>query len=355
MTRSYGCSVTLGIGRATASPTEGGGGRRAAILKPFAVFLALILTTGVVAADPLPSWNDLDARAAIVAFVEAVTDPEADTYVTPADRIAVFDNDGTLWAEQPNYFQFLFALDRLKEMAAEDPSILTSDLLKAAAAGDMDAIPSKYTEENIVEIVSATHAGMSTREFKAEARAWLDTARNPETGMAYRQMVYQPMLELLRYLRDEGFRTYIVSGGGIDFIRVLTQDAYNIPPEQVVGSLGNARYEVADGTPIITKDPGIFFIDDKAGKPLAIERRLGKRPIFAAGNSDGDFEMLEWTTAGDGLRFGLLVHHTDAEREFAYDRDSKIGRLARGLDEADERGWLIVDMKDDWKRVWPQD
>ena len=355
MERSHRYTVPSRIGRSTGSPRARGSGRQGAMMRPFAVLLALLLATGAVAADPLPSWNDVDARAAIVTFVEAVTDPEADTYVTPADRIAVFDNDGTLWSEQPNYFQFLFSLDRLKEMAAKDPSVLTSDVLKTAAAGDMDAIASNFTEENIIEIVSATHSGMSTRAFKADVRAWLDTARNPATGMAYPQMVYQPMLELLRYLRDEGFRTYIVSGGGIDFIRVLTLDAYNIPPEQVVGSIGNARYKVADGTPIITKDPGIFFIDDKAGKPLAIERQLGKRPIFAAGNSDGDFEMLEWTTSGDGPRLGLFVHHTDAEREFAYDRDSRIGRLNRGLDEADARGWLIVDMKEDWNRVWPQD
>ena len=315
---------------------------------------ALVALPGVVHADPLPSWNDGGTKAAIVEFVESVTDAGADTYVTPADRIAVFDNDGTLWAEQPIYFQFLFALDRLKEMAATDPSILTSDVLKAAAGGDMKAVAASGAE-GILEIVSVTHSGMSTDDFKSEVAAWLETARHPATGMVYDRMIYQPMLELLSYLRDEGFRTFIVSGGGIDFIRVFSEEAYNIPPEQVVGTAGNARYEVTDGTPVIMKDPGVFFLDDKAGKPVAIESRLGKRPILAVGNSDGDFEMLEWTTAGGGARLGLIVHHTDAEREFAYDRESAAGKLARGLDEADARGWLLVDMKDDWARIWPGD
>ncbi|WMS44555.1 HAD family hydrolase [Acuticoccus sp. MNP-M23] len=313
---------------------------------------ALFALPGFAHADPLPSWNDGDAKAAIVEFVESVTDAAADTYVTPADRIAVFDNDGTLWAEQPVYFQFLYALDKLKEMAAADPSILTSDLLKSAAAGDMKAIAASGTE-GMLEIAMVSHSGMATDDFKASVRSWLDTARHPETGMAYDRMIYQPMLELLAYLRDEDFRTFIVSGGGIDFIRVFSQEAYNIPPDQVIGTSGNARYEVADGTPAIMKDPGIFFIDDKEGKPVAIESRLGKRPILAAGNSDGDFQMLEWTTAGDGPRLGLIVHHTDAEREFAYDRDGAVGKLARGLDEAGTRGWLLVDMQDDWATVWP--
>ncbi len=313
---------------------------------------AIALVPLAAVADPLPSWNVGDAKTRIVTFVESVVDPAADTYVDPGDRIAVFDNDGTLWAEQPVYFQFIFALDRLKEMAAADPAILTTDLLKAAAAGDMEAVAAAGTE-GILEIVGVTHAGISTDDFKAEVRAWLDTARHPATGMAYDRMIYQPMLELLSYLRDEGFRTFIVSGGGIDFIRVFSQEAYNIPPEQVVGSSGNARYEVVDGTPTVLKEEGIFFLDDKAGKPVAIETRFGKRPILAAGNSDGDFEMLEWTTAGEGPRFGLVVHHTDAQREFAYDRDSAVGKLSRGLDEAEARGWLLVDMKNDWATIWP--
>ncbi|GAB5374993.1 MAG: HAD family hydrolase [Acuticoccus sp.] len=314
---------------------------------------ALILSLPAVA-DPLPSWNATDARARIIAFVDSVTDPTADTYVPPADRIAVFDNDGTLWAEKPMYFQFLFALDRLREMAAADPSILTSDVLKAGAAGDMEAIAAAGTD-GVLEIVSVTHSGMSVDAFIADSRAWLDTARHPETGMAYAAMIYQPMLELLAYLRDRDFATYIVSGGGVHFIRAFSQSAYNIPPDQVVGSTGKASYAVRDGVPAVMKDPGIFFIDDKEGKPVAIDTRIGKRPIFAGGNSDGDFQMLEWTTAGEGPRFGLLVHHTDAEREFAYDRDSHVGKLDRGLDEADARGWLVVDMAADWATVWPAD
>lgn len=317
-----------------------------------AATLAIAATSGAAFADPLPSWTDGAAKQRIIAFVDGVTDPDTDTYVTPDDRIAVFDNDGTLWAEQPVYFQFLFALDRLKELAADDPTVLSSDLLKAAAAGDMETVAAAG-DEGLLEIVSMTHSGLSTDAFKAEARAWLDTARHPTTGMAFDHMVYQPMLELLAYLRDEGFDTYIVSGGGIDFIRAFSEAAYNIPPEQVVGSAANASYAVVDGTPTVMKEPGLFFLDDKAGKPVAIESRLGNRPIIAGGNSDGDFEMLEWTTAGEGPRLGLIVHHTDGDREFAYDRDSHVGRLVRGLDEAPGRGWLLVDMKSDWETVWP--
>jgi phosphoglycolate phosphatase-like HAD superfamily hydrolase len=317
-----------------------------------AVLALLAALPGIALADPLPSWNETDAKARIIAFVDGVTDTDSDTYVTPADRIAVFDNDGTLWGEQPVYFQFLFAVDRLKEMAAADPSVLTSDVLRAAAAGDMEKVAAAGTD-GLLEIVSTTHSGMSVEAFQADVRDWLDTATHPETGMAYDAMIYQPMLELLSYLRDQGFTTWIVSGGGLHFIRVFSEDAYNIPPPQVVGTTGNATYDVIDGVPTVLKDPGIFFLDDKAGKPVAIDARIGKRPILAAGNSDGDFEMLEWTTAGEGPRLGLLVHHTDAEREWAYDRESHVGRLDRGLDEAESRGWLLVDMAKDWARVWP--
>ncbi len=303
-------------------------------------------------ADGLPSWNEGDAKARITGFVEAVTDPAGQDYLPPSERIAVFDNDGTLWAEQPVYFQFLFALDTLKKRAAADPSILTSDALKAAAAGDLKGALAGG-EEGLIEIVTASHSGMDVETFLAEVRDWLDTARHPTTGRAYDEMVYQPMLELLSYLRDNGFKTYIVSGGGIDFMRAFAEDAYGIPPEQVIGSMGKARYDIVDGKPVIMKDPGIAFIDDKEGKPLAIIRQIGRRPVFVGGNSDGDFQMLEWSTAGDGPRFGLIVRHTDAEREWAYDRESHIGRLVRGLDEGPDRGWLIVDMAKDWARVFP--
>ena len=281
-----------------------------------------------------------------------MTDPDADTYVTPADRIAVFDNDGTLWAEQPAYFQLLYALDILREKAKADPSILTSDVLKAAAEGDMEGMMANGAE-GLIEIVDVSHSGLTVGAFKASAHEWLTTEKHPKTGMAYAEMIYQPMLELLRYLRDEGFRTYIVSGGGVDFIRAIADEAYGIPPHQVVGSEGNTSYELVDGVPALMKDGGVSFIDDKAGKPVGIMRHIGKRPIFAGGNSDGDFQMLEWTTTGSGPRFGLLIHHTDAEREFAYDREGHIGVLNKGQDEAEARGWLLVDMAKDWNRIWP--
>jgi phosphoglycolate phosphatase-like HAD superfamily hydrolase len=305
-------------------------------------------------ADPLPSWADTEARARIVDFVERVTDPASPDYVAPDARVAVFDNDGTLWAEKPVYFQFLFAIDRLREMAAADPSVLSSDVLRAAAAGDMETVAAAG-EDGLLEIVLTTHSGMSVEAFIADARAWFADARHPQTGMAFDAMIYQPMLELLRYLRDEGFSTWIVSGGGLHFIRAFSEAAYNIPPERVIGTTGTASYSVEDGVPTITKDPGIFFLDDKAGKPIAIDTRIGRRPILVGGNSDGDFEMLEWATAGEGPRLGMIIHHTDGEREFAYDRDSHVGRLDRGLDEAEARGWLLVDMARDWERVWPSE
>lgn len=314
---------------------------------------ALALAATAAFADPLPSWKEGPAKERIIAFVDSVTDPEADTYVTPADRIAVFDNDGTLWSEQPLYFQALYALAMLREKAAADPSILSSDVLRAANDGDVAGVLAGG-QEGLLEVINVSHAGITPEEFEASAESWLTTATHPTTGRTYAEMTFQPMLELLSYLRDEDFTTWIVSGGGIDFIRTFADDAYGIPPWQVVGSEGNTSYAVsADGVPTITKDGGLTFNDDKEGKPVGIMRHIGRRPILAAGNSDGDFAMLEWTTAGEGPRLGLLVHHTDAEREFAYDREGHIGVLDRGLDEAGDRGWLLVDMKDDWTTVWP--
>lgn len=312
--------------------------------------VALCFATSTMA-DPLPSWNDTEAKARIITFVESVTEVQGDTYVAPGDRIAVFDNDGTLWGEQPVYFQLLFALDRLRDLAADDPSILSSDVLKAANDGDMETV-AVAGEEGLLEIIMVSHSEVSVEAFERDVQEWLNEARHPTTGLRYDHMTYQPMIELLRYLRDEGFATYIVSGGGIHFMRAFVEDAYGIPPEQVIGSAGKTSYQVVDGVPTIIKDPGIAFIDDKAGKPVGIDSKIGKRPIFVGGNSDGDFEMLEWATAGVGPRFGLIVHHTDAEREFAYDRDSHIGKLVRGLDEGPERGWLIVDMAKDWSRIY---
>lgn len=312
------------------------------------------LTTGAtsVFADPLPSWNDTDTKAQIIAFVDAVTDPENSGYVTPDARIATFDNDGTLWAEQPVYFQLIYAVEQVAKMAKADPSILTSDATKAAAAGDYKALAATG-KEGLIEVLLLSHADIPVDTFRAQVSEWLKTSRHPTTGLAYDQMVYQPMLELLSYLRDEGFSTYIVSGGGIQFMRVFAESAYNIEPQQVIGSSLVSTYEVIDGVPTITKGADLFFNDDKGGKPVGILHHIGRRPIIAGGNSDGDFEMLEWSTAGDGPRLGIYVHHTDADREWAYDREGHIGVLNRGLDEGPDRGWLIVDMKNDWSRVFP--
>ncbi|MFV0367489.1 MAG: HAD family hydrolase [Hyphomicrobiaceae bacterium] len=302
-------------------------------------------------ADPLPSWNDGAAKSAIIDFVENVTDPASDQFVPKQDRIATFDNDGTLWAEQPLYFQGLYALDVLKKKAAEDPSILSSDVLKAAATGDMKGMMAGGMEE-LLSVVNVAHAGISVEVFQQNAAEWVASATHPTTGMHYAEMTYQPMQELLRYLRDEGFTTFIVSGGGVHFLRSFAEKAYGIPPEQVVGTEGSTKYEKVDGKMVLMKHGGITFLDDKEGKPVGIDRHIGKRPIFVAGNSDGDFAMLEYAFSGNGPHFGLIVHHTDGEREFAYDREGHVGVLKRGLDEAEKRGWLLVDMKKDWARIW---
>lgn len=319
-----------------------------------AVFIVTALFNSFSAhgADPLPSWNDTAPKKAILAFVDKVTREGSPGFVPPAERIAVFDNDGTLWSEQPMYFQAFFIFDRIKQLAPQHPewkenepfaSVLKGDLKKALAGG----------EKALIEMAMATHAGMTTEEFEQIVTGWINTAKHPTTGRPYTEMIYQPMLELLEYLRANGFKTFIVSGGGIEFMRPWTERVYGIPPEQVVGSSIKTRYEVRDGKPALVRLPELNFIDDKAGKPVGIHSHIGRRPIFAAGNSDGDFQMLEWTTAGSGPRFALLVHHTDAEREFAYDRESHIGTLSRGLDEGPGRGWTIVDMKLDWRRVFP--
>ncbi len=312
---------------------------------------ALVMAPIAVFADPLPSWSTSASKDRIIEFVEAVTDPRGADYVTPAARVAVFDNDGTLWAEQPVYFQLTFAMDRLAELAKADPSVLTTPTLEAAAQGDLQAVV-EGGHDALIEVLNASHSGIGVKEFQASVAKWLDTARHPDTGLPYDRMTYQPMVELLRYLRDEGFRTYIVSGGGLHFMRVFAEDAYGIPPEQILGTYADTTYETAEGTPTITKAPGIAFVDDKEGKPINIERTIGRRPILAGGNSDGDFAMLEWTTAGDGPRLGVLIHHTDAEREWAYDRESPIGKLVDGLDKGPDMGWVIVDMAQDWDRIY---
>ena len=317
-----------------------------------ALCLCLLVLPALARADALPSWNDGAVKSRLVGFVEQVTDPESSSYVPPAERIAVFDNDGTLWAERPVYFQLLFALDRVKALAPKHPewkseepfaSLLKDDLEGALAGG----------EQAVAKIVMATHAGMTTTEFARIVRDWLATARHPVTKRPYTEMVYQPMLELLGLLRANGFRTFIVSGGGVEFLRPWAEQVYGVPPEQVVGSSIEVKYEVRDGEPVLTRLPEINFVNDGAGKPVGIHRHIGRRPILAFGNSDGDFEMLEWTTTGEGPRLGLLVHHDDAGREFAYDRQSHVGRLERGLDEAGKRGWVLVSMKGDWRTIHP--
>jgi hypothetical protein len=320
-----------------------------------AAALACTLTfigTIACAADPLPSWNDGKAKQSIIEFITKVTKEGSPDFVPPAERIAVFDNDGTLWAEQPLYFQLFFALDRVKALAPRHPewkdkepfaSLLKGDVKGALAGG----------EHTILEIVMATHAGMTTEEFETIVKDWIATAKHPVTKRPYTEMVYQPMLELLAYLRANGFKTFIVSGGGIEFMRPWVEKVYGIPPEQVVGSSIKTKFELHDGQPVLVRLPEIDFIDDKAGKPVGINKFIGRRPIAAFGNSDGDLQMLQWATARKGARFALYVHHTDAEREWAYDRKSSVGRLDKGLDEAREKGWTVVDMEQDWKVIFP--
>ena len=305
--------------------------------------------TLALADDPLPSWNDTATKKAIVQFVESVQAAG----IPAEERIAVFDNDGTLWAEQPMYFQLFFAIDRVKALAPRHPEWETTEPFASLLKGDVKGALAGG-EKSILEIVMATHAGMTSEEFERAVQDWLATAKHPGTGRLFTGMVYQPMLELLAYLRANGFKTCIVSGGGIEFMRPWSEKVYGIPPEQVVGSSIKTKYEVRDGKPVLVKLPELNFIDDKAGKPAAIRHHIGRRPIFAAGNSDGDFQMLEWTTSGAGPRFGMLVRHDDAEREWAYDRDSHVGQLKQGLDEGPKRGWRIVSMKDDWGVVYPQ-
>ena len=302
-------------------------------------------------ATPLASWSDGAAKQSILEFVRRVTTGGGPDFVPVPERIAVFDNDGTLWAEQPVYVQVLFAFDRVKALAPQHPEWQAREPFASALKGDLKGALAGG-ERAIAEIMMATHAGMTTDEFETIVKEWLATARHPVTKQPYTEMVYQPMVELLAYPRANGFKTFIVSGGGIEFMRVWTEAAYGIPPEQVIGSSIKTKYELRGNTPVLARLPEVSFIDDKAGKPVGIHEHIGRRPIAAFGNSDGDFEMLEWVTRGAGPRFGLIVHHDDAGREYAYDRTSPIGTLARALDAAPGRGWTVVSMKNDWKRVF---
>ena len=323
------------------------------ILTFFALTLMILSSaTASQPQNPLPSWNDGPNKQAIIEFVTKTTDQNQASFIPPTRRIATFDNDGTLWSEQPLYFQAIYIFDRIRELAPEHPewqqkepyaSVLKGDSKSALAGG----------KQALLEMVMGTHAGVTASEFSESVADWLASARHSGSGKPYTAMVYKPMLELLDYLRDNDFKVFIVSGGGIDFLRVFAEEVYGIPPEQVVGSSLKAKYEIRNGFPVIVKQAEVDFIDDKAGKPVGIHRYIGRRPALAVGNSDGDFEMLEWTSAGEGPSLAMIVHHDDAKREWAYDRESHIGRLVRGLDEGPQRGWKIISMKNDWNLIYP--
>jgi haloacid dehalogenase-like hydrolase len=304
------------------------------------------------AADSLPSWNDGKAKESIIAFVEKVMKKGSANFVPANERIATFDNDGCLWAEQPMYFQAFFIFDRIKELAPQHPEWKTKEPFASVLKGDVKTALAGG-EHALLEMAMATHAGMTTEEFEVIVSDWLATAKHPTTKRPYNEMVYQPMLELLAYLRANGFKTFVVSGGGIEFMRPWTERVYGIPPEQVIGSSIKTKFELRDGKPVLVRLPELNFIDDKEGKPVGINSHIGRRPIAAFGNSDGDLQMLQWTAGGSGTSFCLYVHHTDADREWAYDRDSSVGRLDKGLVEAQAKGWTVADMKQDWKVIYP--
>ncbi len=316
-----------------------------------ACLICVALSPNAFAADPLPSWNDGAAKQAVLQFVERTTTAGSPEFVPPGERIAVFDNDGTLWAEQPVYFQFLFVLNRVKTLAPQHPEWETQEPFASVLRGDLEAALAGG-ERAVAQLTMATHAGTTTEEFAKAVGDWIATAKHPRTGRLLTEMVYLPMLELLECLRAHGFRTYIVTGGGIEFLRPWSERVYRVPPEPVIGSSIRTKLELRDGKPVLMRLPEVDFVDDGPGKPVGIQMHIGRRPVAAFGNSDGDLQMLEWTAAGPGPSLCLYVHHTDADREWAYDRASRIGRLDQGLDEAQARGWTVVDMKADWKRVF---
>jgi len=329
---------------------------KAQLLRAWPAVLVLLLYLNPIAAraatDSLPSWNDGPAKAAIVDFVARVTAEGGPDFLPVRERMATFDNDGTLWCEQPLPVQLFFVLDRVKALAPEHPEWQSEEPFRSVLAGDIKAALASG-EAGLVKLGMATHASMTTDEFDKIVTDWLATARHPALKRPYTELVYQPMLELLAYLRENGFKTYIVSGGGIEFMRTFSEKVYGIPPEQVIGSSIKTKFEIRDGKPMILRLAEIDFIDDGPGKAVGIQKFIGRRPVAAFGNSDGDQQMLQWTAAGDGPRFALLVHHTDAEREYAYDRKSSMGKLDKALDEAEARGWTVVSMKDDWKTIYP--
>ncbi|MCV9999625.1 haloacid dehalogenase-like hydrolase [Pararhizobium sp. YC-54] len=325
------------------------------LLRQIAAFAILVLTLPPLAAraDDLSSWNDGATKQAIVDFVSAVSTEGGADYVAPGERVAVFDNDGTLWGEQPMYVQLVFALDRIKALAPEHPEWKDTEPFKSVLAGDAAGIAASG-EKGLIQLVGTSHAGMTSDEFTKIASDWIETSRHPKSGKPYTSMIYQPMLELISYLKANSFEVFIVSGGGIEFMRPWTERVYGIPPQNVVGSSIKSKYDVKDGKPKIVRLPEVDFVDDGPGKPVGIYTHIGRQPIAAFGNSDGDFQMLEWTSSRPGRSFGLIVHHDDADREYAYDRESHFGKLDKGLSEGPKRGWTIVSMKNDWKQVYPE-
>jgi phosphoglycolate phosphatase-like HAD superfamily hydrolase len=314
------------------------------------IFLSLSLAHAQT--DPLPSWNEGQSKQNILKFVSEVTKKGSTNFVPTQDRIATFDNDGTLWAENPMYFQLLFAFDRVKALAPQHPEWKNQQPFQSVLANDMKGVVAQG-EKGLLQIVMATHAGITTDEFASVVKSWIETAKHPKYQKRYDELVYQPMLELLSYLRANGFKTFITSGGGIEFMRTFSERVYGIPPEQIIGSSIKTKFEMRDGKPVLVRLPELNFVDDKDGKPVGINQFIGRRPIAAFGNSDGDLQMLEWTTSGGGLRFALIVHHTDEVREYSYDRQSSIGKLDKALDEAQKKAWTVVDMKKDWKVIFP--
>lgn len=303
-------------------------------------------------ADPLPSWNDGKTKSSIIDFVSDVTNPASANFIQVEDRIATFDNDGNLWSEQPMYFQLFFAIDRVKDLAPDHPEWKTEQPFKAVLENNIEEL-AKQGVPGLLKLVMVSHAGVTTDEFETIVKNWLATAKHPRFNRPYTDLVYQPMLELLDYLRANDFKTFIVSGGGIEFMRPWVEGVYGIPKDQVVGSSVKTQFVIKDGNPVIERLPEIDFIDDKEGKPVGINRFIGRKPVFASGNSDGDLAMMQYTASGEGKRFMLYLHHTDADREWAYDRESHIGQLDKGLDEAAEKGWTVIDMKNDWKVIYP--
>ena len=316
--------------------------------------LALSLPLLALAAEPLPSWNDGPSKKSIIEFVQAVTTEGSKDYVKPAERIAVFDNDGTLWSEQPMYFQVLFALEEVKRMAPQHPQWKTEQPFKAVLENDHQALAASGMD-GLMKIIGATHTGITTAALMDNAKTWLSQARHPKTGKPYTEMIFQPMLEMLDYLRSQDFKTYIVSGGEVEFMRAFAEQVYGIPPEQVIGTTFATQFQLNGNDASILRLPKLAHNDDGPGKPESIQQVIGRQPILAFGNSDGDLQMLQWTAAGPGKRFMGLVHHTDAKREWAYDRQSNIGRLDKALDEANKRGWSVVDMSSEWSRIYPFD